>query len=103
MADTRGMANSGYRLVKTGSGRVLDRFLEVAIRFPAGTKIGSMLLEGIFAPATTPFYSDERVYLKKLEFNIGRLSLTALSGLVILGSTGEAGPWMTERARQSFA
>jgi 4-hydroxy-2-oxoglutarate aldolase len=52
--------------------------------------MGSMLLEGIFAPATTPFYSDERVYLKKLEFNIGRLSLTALSGLVILGSTGEA-------------
>jgi 4-hydroxy-2-oxoglutarate aldolase len=49
-----------------------------------------MLLEGIFAPATTPFYSDERVYCKKLEFNIGRLSLTALSGMVVLGSTGEA-------------
>src|SRR5580698_9687308 len=49
-----------------------------------------MLLEGIFAPVTTPFYPDERVYYKKLEFNVGRLSLTALSGLVVLGSTGEA-------------
>jgi 4-hydroxy-2-oxoglutarate aldolase len=49
-----------------------------------------MLLEGIFAPVTTPFYPDERVYFKKLEFNVGRLSLTALAGLVVLGSTGEA-------------
>jgi dihydrodipicolinate synthase/N-acetylneuraminate lyase len=49
-----------------------------------------MLLEGIFAPATTPFYPDERIYFKKLEFNIARLSLTALAGIVVLGSTGEA-------------
>jgi dihydrodipicolinate synthase/N-acetylneuraminate lyase len=49
-----------------------------------------MLLEGIFAPVTTPFYPDERIYWKKLEFNVDRLSLTALSGLVVLGSTGEA-------------
>jgi 4-hydroxy-2-oxoglutarate aldolase len=49
-----------------------------------------MLLEGIFAPLTTPFYPDERLYFKKLEFNVARLSLTALSGLVVLGSTGEA-------------
>ena len=49
-----------------------------------------MLLEGIFAPITTPFYPDERLYLKKLESNVTRLSLTALSGLVVLGSTGEA-------------
>jgi dihydrodipicolinate synthase/N-acetylneuraminate lyase len=49
-----------------------------------------MLLEGIFAPATTPFYPDERLYLKKLEYNVARLSLTALSGIVVLGSTGEA-------------
>ncbi|MFC5863422.1 dihydrodipicolinate synthase family protein [Acidicapsa dinghuensis] len=51
---------------------------------------GIMLLEGIFAPVTTPFYPDERIYFKKLEFNVSRLSLTALSGLVVLGSTGEA-------------
>src|SRR5580698_5139486 len=49
-----------------------------------------MLLEGIFAPVTTPFYPDERVYFKKLEFNVARLSLTGLAGLVVLGSTGEA-------------
>jgi 4-hydroxy-2-oxoglutarate aldolase len=49
-----------------------------------------MLLEGIFAPITTPFYPDERLYLKKLEFNVARYSLTALAGLVVLGSTGEA-------------
>jgi dihydrodipicolinate synthase/N-acetylneuraminate lyase len=49
-----------------------------------------MLLEGVFAAATTPFYPDERVYFRKLEFNIARLSTTALSGLVVLGSTGEA-------------
>ena len=49
-----------------------------------------MLLEGIFAPITTPFYSDEKVYLKKLELNVARLSLTALSGFVVLGSTGES-------------
>jgi len=55
-----------------------------------GSKIPSMLLEGIFAPITTPFYPDERIYFKKLEFNVGRLSLTALAGLVVLGSTGEA-------------
>jgi len=55
-----------------------------------GLKIAIMLLEGIFAPVTTPFYPDERVYFKKLEFNVGRLSLTGLAGLVVLGSTGEA-------------
>ena len=49
-----------------------------------------MLLEGVFAPITTPFYPDERIYFKKLEFNVARLSLTGLAGLVVLGSTGEA-------------
>jgi 4-hydroxy-2-oxoglutarate aldolase len=49
-----------------------------------------MLLEGIFAPITTPFYSDERIYFKKLEFNVARMSLTGLAGIVVLGSTGEA-------------
>jgi len=58
-----------------------------------------MLLEGIFAPATTPFYPDERVYFKKLEFNVARLSTTSLSGLVILGSTGEAVALTDEETR----
>jgi len=48
-----------------------------------------MLLEGIFTAATTPFYSDGRLYLKKLEHNIARYSRTPIAGIVILGSTGE--------------
>jgi dihydrodipicolinate synthase/N-acetylneuraminate lyase len=50
----------------------------------------SMLLEGIFAAVTTPFYSDERVYFRKIEANIARYSLSLLAGIVVLGSTGEA-------------
>ena len=50
----------------------------------------SMLLEGLFTPATTPFYPDGRIYLKKLEQNIEHYSRTPISGLVLLGSTGEA-------------
>lgn len=49
-----------------------------------------MLLEGIFAAATTPFYADERLYLRKLEANVAHYSRSLLAGLVILGSTGEA-------------
>jgi dihydrodipicolinate synthase/N-acetylneuraminate lyase len=49
-----------------------------------------MLLEGIFAAVPTPFYSDERVYLRKLEANIAHYSRTLLSGILLLGSTGEA-------------
>lgn len=49
-----------------------------------------MLLEGIFAAITTPFYADERVYYRKLEANIARYSRSLLAGMVVLGSTGEA-------------
>ena len=49
-----------------------------------------MLLEGIFTAATTPFHHDGRVYLKKLEQNMEHYSRTPVSGLVLLGSTGEA-------------
>ena len=49
-----------------------------------------MLLEGIFAAITTPFYSDERIYYRKLEANIARYSRSLLAGMVVLGSTGEA-------------
>ena len=49
-----------------------------------------MLLEGIFAAITTPFYPDGRLYLRKLEHNVERYSRTAMAGLVVLGSTGEA-------------
>ena len=49
-----------------------------------------MLIEGIFAAVTTPFYSDEHVYFRKLEANMARYSRSLLAGMVVLGSTGEA-------------
>jgi 4-hydroxy-2-oxoglutarate aldolase len=49
-----------------------------------------MLLEGIFAAVTTPFYSDERIYFRKLEANMARYSRGLLAGMLVLGSTGEA-------------
>jgi len=49
-----------------------------------------MLIEGVFAAVTTPFYADERVYFRKLEANIARYSRSLLAGMVVVGSTGEA-------------
>jgi 4-hydroxy-2-oxoglutarate aldolase len=49
-----------------------------------------MLIEGMFAAIPTPFYSDERLYLRKLEANVARYSRSLLAGMVVLGSTGEA-------------
>lgn len=49
-----------------------------------------MLIEGVFAATTTPFYPDERVYFRKLEANMARYSRSLLAGVVVLGSTGEA-------------
>jgi 4-hydroxy-2-oxoglutarate aldolase len=49
-----------------------------------------MLIEGIFAAVPTPFYSDERLYFRKLEANVARYSRSLLSGILLLGSTGEA-------------
>jgi dihydrodipicolinate synthase/N-acetylneuraminate lyase len=49
-----------------------------------------MLIEGVLAAIPTPFYPDERVYYRKLEANVARYSRSMLSGLAVLGSTGEA-------------
>ena len=49
-----------------------------------------MLLEGVHVPLTTPFYPDGRVYLRKLEHNLRRYSLTPVSGLIVLATNGEA-------------
>jgi dihydrodipicolinate synthase/N-acetylneuraminate lyase len=49
-----------------------------------------MQLSGILPPITTPFYPDGNVYYKKLEANVERYSRTPISGIVVLGSTGEA-------------
>jgi 4-hydroxy-2-oxoglutarate aldolase len=52
--------------------------------------MNTMLLQGIFPAMTTPFYSDGGVYYKKIEHNVDRYSRTPVSGMVVLGSTGEA-------------
>ena len=62
-----------------------------------------MLLEGIFPPITTPFYPDGRLYLRKLEHNVALYSRTQLSGMVVLGSTGEAVMLSTEEQREVLA
>lgn len=49
-----------------------------------------MLIEGIFAAVSTPFYADERVYFRKIEANMARYSRSLLAGMVVMGSTGEA-------------
>src|SRR5215471_16410993 len=50
----------------------------------------SMFLHGIFPPITTPFYPDGHIYHRKLEQNVEHYSRTPMSGIVVLGSTGEA-------------
>ena len=49
-----------------------------------------MLLDGVHIPLTTPFYPDGRVYLRKLEHNVRRYSLTPVSGLAALSSVSES-------------
>ena len=49
-----------------------------------------MLLHGILPPITTPFHPEGNVYFKKLEANVEHYSRTPVSGIVVLGSTGEA-------------
>ena len=61
-----------------------------------------MLIEGIFAAAPTPFYADEKIYFRKLEANIGHYSKTLLSGMVILGTTGEAPMLDDSESREVF-
>src|SRR6204780_397345 len=61
-----------------------------------------MLLEGVFAAVTTCFYPDGRPYWRKLEANMERYSRTAMSGMVLLGSTGEAVMLSDEESREAL-
>ncbi len=61
-----------------------------------------MLFEGIFAAVTTCFYPDGRPYWRKLEANMDRYSLTPVSGMVLLGSTGEAVMLSDEESREAL-
>jgi 4-hydroxy-2-oxoglutarate aldolase len=58
-----------------------------------------MLIEGVFAAVTTPFYQDEHVYFRKLEANMARYSRSLLAGMVVLGSTGES-PMLDDQETQ---
>jgi dihydrodipicolinate synthase/N-acetylneuraminate lyase len=49
-----------------------------------------MLLEGLHLPLTTPFYSDGRLNLRKLEHNVDRYSRTPVAGLTVFAGIGEA-------------
>lgn len=59
-----------------------------------------MLLEGLHLPLTTPFFTDGRLNLRKLEFNTDRYSRTPAAGLVVLGSQGEANLLSEDETRQ---
>jgi 4-hydroxy-2-oxoglutarate aldolase len=59
-----------------------------------------MLLEGLQLPLTTPFYSDGRLNLRKLEYNVERYSKTPVAGLVALSGSGEATMLSEEEMRQ---
>jgi 4-hydroxy-2-oxoglutarate aldolase len=58
-----------------------------------------MLLSGIIPAITTPFYADGQIYFKKLEHNVGRYSKTPVTGMVVLGSTGEA-PFLSDQEKR---
>jgi dihydrodipicolinate synthase/N-acetylneuraminate lyase len=60
----------------------------------------AMLLNGIFPAIPTPYYADGRLYLKKLEHNVERYSRGPITGIVVLGSTGEAVLLNCEEQRQ---
>lgn len=73
-----------------------------ALRRRGAFKMASMLLEGLFAPITSCFYPDGRPYWRKLEQNIEHYSRTNLSGLAILGSSGEAIMLSDEETRETL-
>jgi 4-hydroxy-2-oxoglutarate aldolase len=49
-----------------------------------------MKLQGIFPPITTPFDHAGNIYVSKVQHNVEKWNLTALSGYVVMGSTGES-------------
>lgn len=61
-----------------------------------------MLLEGLQLPLTTPFYSDGRLNLPKLEHNAARYSKTPVAGLVALSDSGEPTMLSDEETRQAM-
>lgn len=61
-----------------------------------------MLLEGLHLPLTTPFYSDGRLNLRKLEQNVAAYSKTPVSAIAVLSSYGEPTMLSDEETRQAL-
>lgn len=59
-----------------------------------------MLIDGIHVPLTSPFYRDGKLYLRKLEHNVARYSLTPAAGLVALAT--EASSLTDDEAHESL-
>ena len=55
-----------------------------------------MKLQGIFPPITTPFDHAGAIYVAKVQHNVEKWNRTALSGYVVMGSTGESVMLTTE-------
>jgi 4-hydroxy-2-oxoglutarate aldolase len=49
-----------------------------------------MKLQGIFPPITTPFDHSGAIFGSKVQHNVEKWNRTALSGYVVMGSTGES-------------
>jgi 4-hydroxy-2-oxoglutarate aldolase len=56
----------------------------------------SLRLQGIFPPVTTPFDHAGNIYAAKVQHNVEKWNRTALSGYVVMGSTGESVMLTTE-------
>jgi 4-hydroxy-2-oxoglutarate aldolase len=50
----------------------------------------SLKLQGIYPPITTPFDHNGDIYAAKVQHNVEKWNRTALSGYVVMGSTGES-------------
>jgi 4-hydroxy-2-oxoglutarate aldolase len=59
-----------------------------------------MLLEGMFLPLTTPFHPDGRLFLRKLQTNVARYSLTSAAGMLVLGQEGEGESLTDQESRE---
>jgi dihydrodipicolinate synthase/N-acetylneuraminate lyase len=60
-----------------------------------------MLMDGLHVTVMSPFYRDGQSYLRKLEHNVARYSLTPVAGLVAL--TGEPGALSDAERREVLA
>ncbi len=56
----------------------------------------SLKLQGIYPPVTTPFDHKGDIYAAKVQHNVEKWNRTALSGYVVMGSTGESVMLTTE-------